>query len=188
MRRLALAVLCVSTLLAVAPVAAAGPTKSIDDTLTGSSQWNAIDFPTSFAISGDVVEDGHPAGTYAGTVLAGTYAPNCASGPYGPNCAPATGSITFALRGGTITTESEPGGLVTRRFTGASEDSYVIELTLDVTSGTHAYAAAQGTLSLVYETTRNNRAPDPTGAPCYVNGIETCPISDTGTLTGTITR
>jgi len=177
-----------ATVLAVSPVAGAAPAKSVSYTLTGSAEWNALFLPSSFAISGEVTDWHRSLGTYAGTVSAGTYTPSCADGPYGPNCAPASGSITLALEGGSITAVAEPGSLVNQRFTGPSLDPFVFLLTLSVTSGTRGYAHAHGTLSLVYDTTRNNLSPDPTGAPCYIDGVGTCPISDTGALTGTITR
>jgi hypothetical protein len=189
-RRVAVAVLAFVSLLACsAAVASAATTKSVSYTLTGSSEWNAVVYPTSFAISGQLYDGNAKAGTYTGTLTAGTYVEACAAGPWGPWCAPASGSITLALRGGTITASVEPEGLVTQRFTGPSLDSYVFELSLSVTSGTRAYADAQGTLSMFLDTTRNNLAWDPvTLAPCYTVDITSCPISDSGTLTGTITR
>jgi hypothetical protein len=189
-RRIAVAVLALVSLFCASAVAAeAGTTKSVSYTLTGSSEWNAVLFPSSFAISGQLSDGAARAGTYTGTLLALSYADDCSAGPWGPNCGPATGSITFALRGGSITASVEPGGLVTQRFTGPSLDSYVFELTLDVTGGTRAYADAQGTLSMFLDTTRDNLATDPvTLAPCGFVDITKCPISDSGTLTGTITR
>jgi hypothetical protein len=179
----------VSVLAGSAAVASAGTTTSVSYTLTGSSEWNAIVFPSSFALSGQLYDGNAKAGTYTGTLLALSYAADCSAGPWGPHCGPATGSITFALRGGSITASVDPGGLVTQRFTGPSLDSYVFELTLSVTSGTRAYADAQGTLSMFLDTTRDNLAWDPvTLAPCYTVDITSCPISDSGTLTGTITR
>jgi hypothetical protein len=190
MRRVAMAVLALVSLLGLsAVVAEAGPTKSVSYTLTGSSEWNALEFPSSFAIAGEVSDGKANVGTYTGTLSAGTFAA-CADNPYGPACAPVTGgTITFALRGGSITTAVEPGGTVWQVVPVPSQEVYVFELTLSVTSGTHAYAHAQGTLSLVYQTRRDNLAPDPvTLAPCFHVDIGSCPISDTGTLTGTITR
>ena len=190
MRRFVVAVLAFVSLLALSPVVAdAGPTKQVSYTLTGSAEWNALEFPSSFAISGQVSDGKANVGTYTGTLAAGTFAA-CADNPYGPACAPVTGgTITFALRGGSITTTVQPGGLVWQVLPVPSQEVYVFELDLSITSGTHAYARAQGTLSLVYETRRDNLAPDPvTLAPCFTVDIATCPIADTGTLTGTITR
>lgn len=190
-RRAAVAVVAIASLLAASVLAAeAATTKSVSYATTGSSEWNALFRPSSFAIRGQLSEEGHPTGTYTGTLLAGTYVDACSSGPYGPICAPATGSITFALRGGSITTVVEPGGLVNELCCpGPGFDSYIFDLTLSITGGTRAYAEAQGTLSLHYETLRHNLATDPvTQAPCAYVDISTCPISDNGTLTGTITR
>lgn len=189
MNRLVVGVLALAGLLAVSPVvAAAGPTKSISYTLTGSSQWNAVDLPSEFTIGGDVVDGSRTVGTYSGTLTAGTFGP-CADNPYGPLCAPVTGgTITFALRGGTVTATVD-GGTVWQAFQTPSHDEYVFDVSLSVTGGTHAYASAEGTLSLHYDTARSNLALDPvTGVPCGVVDITSCPITDTGTLTGTITR
>jgi hypothetical protein len=183
-------VLAVVSLLGLSAVVAdAGTTKSVSYTLTGSSQWSALYFPSSFTAAGQLRDGAAKAGSYSGTLLAGTYTGACFNGPYGPQCAPATGTITLALRGGTVTATVDPGGLVTEAFTGSSQEVYIFDLTLSVTSGTHAYAGAQGTLSLHYQTTRDNHATDPvTLAPCYTIDIATCPIGDAGTLTGTISR
>jgi hypothetical protein len=191
MRRVVVAVLAFASLLALSPVVAdAGPTKQVSYTLTGSAEWNAFEFPSSFAIDGQVSDGKANVGTYTGTLTAGTFAA-CADNPHGPACAPVTGgTITFALRGGSITTTVEPGGTVWQLLPVPSQEAYVFELTLSVTSGTHAYAHAQGTLSLVYQTRRDNLATDPvTQGPCaFTVGIAACPIEDTGTLTGTISR
>jgi hypothetical protein len=191
MRRLVVAALLVASVLAVAPLAAqAGLAKSVDYTLTGSSTWNAIDYPSSFAISGDVVDGKRTVGTYAGTLTASAFGP-CAdpNNPYGPICASVTGdAVTFALHGGTITATVE-GGTVYQAYPTPSHDTYVFDATLTVIDGTHAYASAAGTLALHYETNRNNLAPDPvTLAPCRTVDILSCPIIDTGTVVGTITR
>jgi hypothetical protein len=189
MRRMVIAVLAFASLLALSPVVAeAGPTRSVSYTLTGSAEWNALEFPSSFAISGQVSDGKARVGTYTGTLLAGTFAA-CPNNPYGPACAPVTGgTVTFALRGGSVTTAVQPGGFVWQIFPVPSQEWYVFEVDLSVTSGTHAYARAQGTLSLVYGTRRDNLAWDPvTGIPCFHVDIATCPIEDSGTLTGTIT-
>jgi hypothetical protein len=189
-RRVATAVLGLVSLLALsAVVAQAAPTRSVNYTTAGSAEWDALYFPSTFTIHGRVYDGNAKVGAYTGTLLAGTYTGACFDGPYGPNCAPVTGTITYELRGGSITTEVQPGGLVTQLFTGSSQEAYIFDLTLSVTSGTHAYARAQGTLSLHDQTTRDNLSPDPvTLAPCYTAGIETCPLFDNGTLTGTIDR
>lgn len=188
-RRIVVALLAFASLLGLSAVVAdAATTKSVSYTLTGSAEWNALYYPSSFAIGGQVYDGAAKAGTYTGTLSAGTFA-GCPDNPYGPACAPAAGTITFALRGGSITTAVQPGGLVWQVFQVPSQEVYVFELDLSVTSGTHAYARAQGTLSLVYETKRDNLAWDPVlDRPCYTVDIATCPIIDTGTLTGTITR
>ena len=188
-RRFLVAVLAFASLLGFSAVVAdAATTKSVSYTLTGSAEWNAFYYPSSFTIEGQVYDGAAQRGTYTGTLSAGTFAP-CPNNPYGPYCAPASGTITFALRGGSVTATAEPGGLVWQVLPMPSQEVYVFELDLSITSGTHAYARAQGTLSLVYETRRDNLAPDPvTLAPCFTVDIATCPIADTGTLTGTITR
>jgi hypothetical protein len=190
MKRLAATVLVFTGLLVAPVVAGAGPSKSIDYSLKGSATWNAITFPSSFAVSGDVLDGSHVVGAYSGTIEVSAYAP-CAepNNPYGPICASATGgTITFELHGGTVTT-AVGGGTVWQALASASHDEYVFELTLSVTSGTHAYRSAAGTLSLHYDTVRNNFARDPaTGNTCISVDVLTCPISDTGALTGTITR
>ena len=171
-------------------VAGAGPTKSINYSLKGSATWNAITYPSSFAISGDVLDGSRVVGGYSGTILASAYAP-CAdpNNPYGPICASVTGgSITFAVHGGTVTAAVD-GGTVWQAAGSASHDEYVLELTLTITGGTHAYRSATGALSLHYDTVRANFAPDPaTGNPCISVDVTSCPIVDTGTLTGSITR
>jgi hypothetical protein len=189
--RLVMAVLVFASLVAVSPVVAdAGPTKSISYTLNGSSQWTPTDVPSSFAISGDVANGNRTVGTYSGTLLISSFS-SCAeqNNPYGPQCATATGgTITFDVRGGSITATVD-GGTVWEVFTGPSSDEFVFELGLSVTGGTHAYASAEGTLSLHYETARSNFAQDPvTFVPCIFVDITTCPITDNGTVTGTIAR
>lgn len=57
-----------AALLTTPVVAGAGPTKSIDFSLKGSAAWNAIAYPSSFAISGDVLDGSHVVGTYDGTI------------------------------------------------------------------------------------------------------------------------
>lgn len=191
MNRFVVAVLAVASLFAIAPVVAdAGPTKSVSYTLSGSSQWSPTDVPTSFAISGVVMDGNRTVGTYSGTISIGAFSP-CAepNNPYGPQCAtPTGGMITFTVRGGSFTT-SVDGGTVWEVFTGPSSDEYVFELTLSVTGGTHAYASSEGTLSLHYDTARSNFSPDPvTFVPCIFVDVTTCPITDGGALTGTISR
>ena len=190
-KRVALAGLVFVSLFALSAVAAQGaPTRSVSYTTAGSAEWDALYFPSTFTIHGQVYDGKAKVGTYTGTLLAGTYTGACFNGPYGPNCAPITGgTITYTLRGGTITADVEPGGLVNQLFTGSSQEAYIYDASLSVTSGTHAYARAEGTLTLHGQTTRDNLATDPvTLAPCYVFGIETCPLFDDGTLTGTIDR
>jgi hypothetical protein len=189
-RHLATTLLLASALLLAPGLAGAGPTKSIDYSLKGSATWNAITYPTSFAISGDVLDGSRVVGSYSGTIETSAYAP-CAepNNPYGPICASVTGgTIALALHGGTVTAAVD-GGTVWQALASASHDEYVIELTSSVTGGTHAYRSAGGTLSLLYSTVRNNFAPDPaTGNPCISVDVLTCPIIDVGALTGTITR
>jgi hypothetical protein len=191
-RRVAVAVLAFVSLLALSAVVAdAASTKSVSYTATGSAEWNAFYYPSSFTISGQLYDGNHPAGSYTGTLFAGTYVYACSAGDFGPICAPVTGSVTFALRGGNITAVVEPGGLVTELCCpGPGFTSYIFDLSLTITGGTHAYAGAQGTLSLHYETLRDNLAWDPLTdpGPCGFVDITTCPITDNGTLTGTITR
>jgi hypothetical protein len=188
-RRVATVVIACVCLFALSAVGAqAAATKSVSYTLTGSAQWNALDLPSSFTVSGQVSDGGATIGTYSGTFLAGTFA-SCPDNPYGPLCAPVTGdTITFALKNGSITAAVQPGSTVWQLFTGPSQDVYAFELSLTVTGGTRAYAHAQGTLSLLYRSIRDNLYPDPTGAPCSHNGVATCPIFDIGTVTGTITH
>lgn len=191
MNRLASAVFVLASLFAVSPmVAGAGPTKSVSYSLDGTSHWSSPDLPSSFAVSGDVVDAKHAVGTYSGTISITGFSP-CAepNNPYGPTCAsPTGGTIAFTVKGGSFTT-TVGGGTVWKVATGPGSDEYVFELTLTVTGGTHAYASASGTLSLHYDTSRSNRAPDPvTFAPCASVDITTCPIRDVGALTGTIAR
>jgi hypothetical protein len=190
-RRVLLAVVACTSLFGLSAVAAeAGPTKSIDYTLSGTSVWSPLDVPSSFAISGDVASGNHSVGTYSGTITISGFSP-CAEpdNPYGPQCAsPTGGTITFDLRGGSVTT-SVDGGIVWQLFQTPSFDGYVFDLDLSVTSGTHAYASAEGTLALHYETARSKFSPDPvTFVPCVFVDLATCPITDGGELTGTITR
>ena len=189
MRRSALAVLLVVALLALSAASAgAGPTKTMHSTLSGSAEWNALQYPSSFTISGRVQNGKANAGTYAGTLAAGTFA-GCPDNPYGPQCAPVTGSLTLDLKGGSITAAVQPRGTVWQVYPTPSHETYVFQLSLDVTSGTRAYASASGTLSLYYNTTRDNLATDPvTLAPCAFVDVTSCPISDSGTLIGTISR
>jgi hypothetical protein len=189
MRRVAVTMLAFVSLLGVSAVAAhAGPTRSVSYTLRGSAEWGAVYQPPSFAIAGEVLDGKATVGTYSGTLLAGTYA-GCGDNPFGPNCAPVTGTITFDLRGGSITTTVDPGSLVYETPSIPSHDTYVFRLSLTITSGTHAYARAQGTLSLEYSSSRFNQEIDfTTGLYCASVDITSCPIGDGGTLTGTIDR
>ena len=191
MKRLVVVVLVSASVLAVLPVVAgAGPTKSVDYTLSGTSQWTPTDVPSSFAISGAVASGNHAVGTYSGTVSISGFSP-CAepNNPYGPTCASVTGgTIAFAVRGGSFTT-AVGDGTVWRVATGPSSDEYVYEPTLTVTGGTKAYASASGTLALHYDTGRSNFSPDPvTFVPCIFVDVTTCPIRDVGTVSGTISR
>jgi hypothetical protein len=186
MRRVLVAVLAFASLLALSPVVAdAGPTKSVSYTLKGTAVWGADFLPPSFAIHGDVYDGKARIGTYSGTLDAGTwgsYTP-CTEGPA---CAPVTGTITFAVKGGSFTTEVQPGSRAIHFFTGASHETYGFDpLILSITGGTHAYARASGTLSLEYTTDRFQQEITPTG---YCSPLSTCPIGDTGTLTGEIAR
>lgn len=192
-RRFVVAMAAVVSVLAVSPVVAdAGPTKSISYTLSGSSQWNATDFPTSFAISGDVTAGNRTVGTYSGTLSNSAFGA-CAdpNNPYGPTCATATGgTITFDVRGGSFTAGVTGGTVYQVCCPGPGFDEYVFELSLSVTGGTHAYASAQGSLSLHYSSHRDNLSWDPLidPGPCGFVDITTCPITDTGAVTGTISR
>jgi hypothetical protein len=192
-RRLIVAMVAAASLLAVSPVVAdAGSTRSVSYTLSGSSQWSPVSgYPTSFAISGDVLEGNRTAGTYSGTLSISGFSP-CAeqNNPYGPNCATATGgTVTFDVRGGSFTASVDSGTVWEVCCPGPSFEEYVFELSLSVTGGTRAYASAQGSLSLHYETLRDHYAPDPaTSAPCGWVDVTKCPITDQGAVTGTITR
>lgn len=178
--------MCVFALSAVG--AHAGPTKTVSYTLGGTSVWSADFLPPSFAIHGDVFDGRARVGSYSGTLDAGAWESytlgRCTEGP---ECAPVTGgTITFALRGGQVSAAVEPGGLVTELLSSASHETYIVEpLEVRITGGTHAYARAQGTLALHYETSRFQQEITPTG---YCSPLSTCPISDTGTLGGTIAR
>jgi hypothetical protein len=148
--------------------------------------------PSSFAISGDVMDGNRAVGTYSGTIEISAFSP-CAdqNNPYGPNCASATGgTITFDVRGGSFTTSVDGGTVWEVCCPGPSFDEYVFELSPSVTGGTHAYASAQGSLSLHYDTHRNNLSWDPLTdpGPCGLIDITTCPITDQGAVTGTINR
>lgn len=178
--------MCVFALSAVG--AHAGPTKSVSYTLGGTSVWSADFLPPSFAIHGDVFDGKARVGSYSGTLDAGAWESytlgRCTEGP---ECAPVTGgTITFALRGGQVSAAVEPGGLVTELLSTPSHETYIVEpLEVRITGGTHAYARAQGTLALHYETSRFQQEITPTG---YCSPLSTCPISDTGALGGTIAR
>jgi hypothetical protein len=177
---------CVLAFFAVG--AHAGPTKSVSYTLSGTAVWSADFLPPTFAIHGDVLNGKAKAGTYSGTLEAGAWESytlgRCV---LGPECASVTGgTITFALKGGQVSAAVEPGGLVTELQSTPSHETYVFEpLEVTITGGTHAYAHAQGTLALHYETTRFQQEITPTG---YCSPLSTCPISDTGSLAGTIAR
>ena len=189
-RRFVAAVVALLSLFALSAAGAgAGTAKSLNATLTGSAVWNALYFPSQFTIDGQVSKGKSKLGTYSGTLSAGAFGP-CPDNPYGPDCAPVTGTITFALNGGSISTAVEPGGTAWELLPVPSQEGYVFELRLDVTSGTHAWASAAGTLALTYSTIRDNLSWDPLTdpGPCGFIDITTCPIFDSGTLTGTITR
>jgi hypothetical protein len=191
MKRLAVTLLAFAVLLTGAPVVAdAGPTKSISYSLKGSATWNAITLPSLFTISGDVMDGKRVVGSYTGTVPLTAFGP-CAepNNPYGPVCAsPTGGGITFALHGGSLTTAIS-SGTVWQALGSASHEEYVFELALTVTGGTHAYRSATGTLSLHYDSVRDNFFPDPvTHDTCVSVDVLTCPILDFGALTGTIVR
>jgi hypothetical protein len=191
--RFVIAVVAAVSVLAVSPVVAdAGSTKSVSYTLSGSSQWSPLDVPTSFAMGGDVMDGNRTVGTYSGTLsisaLSACADPN---NPYGPACAtPTGGTITFSVRGGSFTTSVDGGTVWQVCCPGPGFDEYVFELSLSVTGGRHAYASAQGSLSLHYNTHRDNLYWDPLTdpGPCGYFDISTCPIRDTGAVTGTISR
>jgi hypothetical protein len=189
MRRLFGAGLLCACVFALSGVGAyAGPTKPVSYTLSGTSVWSADFLPPSFAIQGDVFDGKARIGTYSGTLDAGAWESytlgRCA---LGPECASVTGgTITFAIKGSQVNATVDPGGLVTELLSTPSHETYIFEpLQVTITGGTHAYAHAQGTLSLHYETTRFQQELTPTG---YCSPLSTCPITDTGTLAGTIAR
>jgi hypothetical protein len=189
MRRLVAAgVSCVCVFALSGVGANAGPTKPVSYTLSGTSVWSADFLPPSFAIQGDVFDGKAKIGTYSGTLAAGAWESytlgRCTEGP---ECASVTGgTITFKLKGSQLSAVVEPGGLVTELLSTPSHETYIFEpLRVSITGGTHAYARAQGTLALHYETSRFQQEITPTG---YCSPLSTCPISDTGTLAGTIAR
>lgn len=192
-RRFVIALVAMVSVLAISPVVAdARPTKAISYTLSGSSQWNATYYPTSFAISGDVTAGNRKVGTYSGTISISAFSA-CAepNNPYGPACAtPTGGTITFDVPGGSFTTGVDGGTVWEVCCPGPGFDEYVFELSLSVTGGTRAYASAQGSLSLHYSTHRANLSWDPLTdpGPCGYIDITTCPITDQGAVTGTISR
>lgn len=187
MRRLALVALALASAFMLSSVVAeAAAPRTLSYSLRGSAVWGAESLPPSFEIQGRLYDvRGKVAGTYEGTLYAGAY--NLTSCTLGPSCAPATGTVTFTLNGGSFTAEVQPGSLVTALQVTASHESYVFDpLVLSITSGTHAYARAHGTLSLYYDTTRFTQELDPvTGGYC---STPTCPILDGGTLAGEIAR
>jgi hypothetical protein len=189
MRRLFVAGLSCVCVFALSGVGAqAGPTKPVSYTLSGTSVWSADFLPPSFAIEGDVFDGKARIGSYSGTLDAGAWESytlgRCTEGP---ECASVTGgTITFKLKGSEMSADVEPGGLVTELLSTASHETYVFEpLQVTITGGTHAYARAQGTLALHYQTTRFQQEITPTG---YCSPLSTCPVSDTGTFAGTIAR
>jgi hypothetical protein len=138
--------------------AGAGPTKSIDYSLKRSGAWNTITYPSSF-------------GTQR----------RCPRRE--PWWGPTGDMITFGLHGVTVTA-SVDGGTVWKAVGSVSHGEAVLELALSVTGG-----SAGGTLSVLYSTVRVNSAPDQaTENTCISVDVTTCPIVDTGALTGTITR
>ena len=172
MKRLLIAAAVLGMLLASG--ASAAPGQRLDTTLTGSAEWSSVFVAGTFTVHGTVAKPkSHGLETYSGTLHAGTYGPP--TGTCGPVCAPVTGTIDFTGRQGSIT--ATVTGSVGEQDT-ASSTAYDFTLVLTVTGGTGRYASASGELQLHY---MSQLLRDPPGCTA-------CPITDTGTLTGTVAR
>ena len=121
-KRFGFAAVLLALALAVSASAVGASTRSVNLSLTGTSNWTPADFGTvsSFAIQGtfdDTLGQGSRlhSGSYSGTLTAGTYGSPAACPDFSPNsynAAPVSGTITLVTKSGTITTAVQPGGLV----------------------------------------------------------------------------
>ena len=161
---------CVLTAASGAPAAGGQP---IHYSLSGTAEWSSEPLVETFTIHG--VLSGRAGGTYSGTLHAGPYGgptPTC-----GPVCAPVSGTIDFTTPAGSLSTSAT--GDVSEEDT-ASHVSYGFRLTLDIVGGTRSFSRASGELALEYLSFRFQGG---------ANGcFPLCPITDSGTLTGTVIR
>jgi len=153
----------------------AGP--AVAGTLQGASQWSpaaqscGVEPVSAVAVQGTFDASFIGRGTYSGQILR-TSSGACPLGFEGGPAFSVGGTLTFSGPGGTFVAAIGPDS------TGAASESphaseYDFHLLLTVTSGTHRYAKAGGSLTLNYETD--------------VDFASSCPCpSDHGTLTGLV--
>jgi hypothetical protein len=162
------AALTVAAVLAAGAAVAGTTTASKEKaaTLSGSS----VGYPTT-SISG-TFEGKLGQGTYAGTLTLGPTYVNSGDLCSGPICQDVQGTITFSAKNGDFTASVQPGGVVGTDST-PHITQQIYELSLDVESGTQAYAHAKGELTLNY-----------TSDTHFDDFGEITFVEDSGTLTG----
>jgi hypothetical protein len=176
MKRLVMTALALVGACALTSFSSAAGGQPVHYTLSGTAEWSAEPLVETFSIHGTLSGPAAHGGTYSGTLHAGVYSgptPTC-----GPVCAPVTGTIDFVTPGGSFSTTVETGEVSVEST--ASHTSYGFRLTLGIVGGTRSYARASGELALEYLSFRFEGVS---------NGCQPlCPITDSGTLTGTVVR
>jgi hypothetical protein len=175
MKRLVMTALALVGACALTSFSSAAGGQPVHYTLSGTAEWSAEPLVETFSIHGTLSGPAAHGGTYSGTLHAGAYSgptPTC-----GPVCAPVTGTLDFVTPGGSFSTSA--AGEVSQEET-ASHVSYGFRLTLDIVSGTRSFSRASGELALEYLSFRFQGASN----GCF----PLCPITDSGTLTGTVVR
>jgi hypothetical protein len=175
----ALAALVATTTVAATPMTEAARTAgpAVDGTLQGTSQWS----PGVQSCSSEPISSLTVSGTFDASFIGhGTYSGQISRTSAGACPLSFEGGPPFAV-GGTLTF-SGPGGsfvaTIADGSTGAAFESphasdYDFHLLLTITSGTHRYARAAGSLTLDYTTDVNFASPSPSP-------------SDHGTLAGAV--
>ena len=189
MKRLIIATLALTALVAGSSVASAGGTKTVSGELTGTAEWQpTLVRATTWTIHGTYTSDALGSGTYEGTLTTNHEVldasvedpPGCFETNFVPcNSSPrfaVTGSITFTSHGASLTATTAPGSWVTESDS-VHAISYQFGLQLDVSGGTRRFKNTSGSLSLSYTTGLM------TGIGC---GTDCGKIFDGGTLTGSV--
>ena len=191
MKRLIIAALALTALVAGSSAASAAPTKTVSGELTGTAEWlPTLTRAATWTIHGTYTSDTLGSGTYEGTLTTDHVVldasvedpPGCFEDFFVPcNSSPrfaAAGSITFTSHGASFTGTVAAGSWVTESDS-VHAISYSFGLQLDVSGGTRRFKNVTGSLSLSYTTGLM------TGIGC---GADCGKIFDGGTLTGSIER